>query len=43
MVDDPNKHAKRVVLLFWVMVAFYYFYVSYDYISTDMKNDKLGA
>jgi|SRR5688572_361526 len=43
MNDDPNKNPKRVVLLFWVLVAFYYFYVSYDYISKEMNNEKMGA
>jgi hypothetical protein len=40
--DDPNKNAKRLVVLFWVVVAFYYFAVAYDYISKEMKNDRLA-
>jgi hypothetical protein len=42
MIEDPKKNAKRLVLLFWVMVAFYYFSISYDYISTEMNNDRMG-
>ena len=41
--DDPNANAKRLVLLFWVVVAFYYFFISYDYISKEMRNDRLAA
>jgi hypothetical protein len=40
--DDPNKNAKRLVVLFWVVVAFYYFAVAYDYIAKEMKNDRLA-
>jgi hypothetical protein len=40
--DDPNKNAKRLVVLFWVVVAFYYFAVSYDYISKELNNDRLA-
>jgi hypothetical protein len=43
MYDDPNKNAKRLVLLFWVVVAFYYFCISYDYISKELRNDRLAA
>ena len=42
MIEDPKKNAKRMVLMFWIMVAFYYFYISYDYIRTEMNNDKMG-
>ena len=34
-----SAHAKRIVLLLWVLVAFFYFYLSYDYIRASM-NDK---
>ena len=31
--DKPNKaRVKRLALLLWVLVAFFYFYLSYDYI-----------
>jgi hypothetical protein len=42
MTDDPKKNAKRVMLVFWVMLALYYFYVSYDYIRTEMNNDRMA-
>jgi len=41
-VEDPKKNAKRLVLLVWVMVAFFYFYISYDYIRIEMHNDQFG-
>ena len=34
-----SAHLKRLVLLTWLLVAFFYFYLSYDYIRTSM-NDK---
>ena len=34
-----SAHARRIVLLLWVLVAFFYFYLSYDYIRAGM-NDK---
>lgn len=34
-----NANAKRIVLLLWVLVAFFYFYLSYDYVRVTM-NDK---
>ena len=34
-----SANAKRIVLLLWVLVAFFYFYLSYDYIRVTM-NDK---
>ena len=43
MYDDPNANAKRLVLLFWVVVAFYYFGITYDYISKELRNDRLAA
>src|SRR5437870_8883106 len=33
---------KRLVLLVWLLVAFFYFYLSYDYIRANM-NDKQFA
>ena len=33
---------KRLVLLFWMLVAVFYFYLSFDYIRIAMNNDKLG-
>jgi hypothetical protein len=39
-VADAN--AKRLVLLLWVLVAFFYFYLSYDYIQVTM-NDRQFA
>jgi hypothetical protein len=36
---STSAHAKRIVLLLWILVAFFYFYLSYDYIRASM-NDK---
>jgi len=33
---------KRLVLLFWLLIAVFYFYLSFDYIRVAMNNDKLG-
>jgi hypothetical protein len=30
--SDSKSHAKRLVFLFWILVAIFYFYLSYDYI-----------
>ena len=32
MANSASANAKRIVLLLWVLVAFFYFYLSYDYI-----------
>ena len=32
--EDPKKNSKRLVLVVWVMVAFFYFYISYDCIRS---------
>ena len=32
MANSAGANAKRIVLLLWVLVAFFYFYLSYDYI-----------
>jgi hypothetical protein len=33
-----NANTKRLVLLLWVLVAFFYFYLSYDYIRVTMSD-----
>src|SRR5215471_11888948 len=38
MATAPGVNAKRVVLLLWVVVAFFYFYLSYDYIRVTMND-----
>jgi hypothetical protein len=43
MTDDSKKNAKRVVLVVWGLVAIYYFYVSSDYIRTEMNDDRMAA
>ena len=39
MATAASANVKRIVLLLWVLVAFFYFYLSYDYIRVTM-NDK---
>lgn len=39
MATAGGASAKRIVLLLWMLVAFFYFYLSYDYIRVTM-NDK---
>jgi len=38
--NSPN--AKRIVLLIWTLVAFFYFYLSYDYIRASMNDRQFG-
>jgi len=38
MATAAGVNAKRVVLLVWVLVAFFYFYLSYDYIKVTMND-----
>jgi len=38
----PAPGVKRLVLLVWILVAFFYFYLSYDYIRANM-NDRQFA
>src|SRR5229473_509459 len=33
---------KRLVFLVWLMVAFFYFYLSYDYIRATMADNKFA-
>ena len=40
MKSDSKLHAKRLVLLFWVLVLIFYFYLSYDYLRIQMTDDK---
>jgi hypothetical protein len=42
MKSAPNPHAKRLVLLVWVMVLFFYIYVSYDFVRVERINTKFG-
>jgi hypothetical protein len=39
MVQGRTSNAKRLVLLLWLLVAFFYFYLSYDYIRVT-SNDR---
>jgi hypothetical protein len=38
MATAAGVNAKRVVLLLWVLVAFFYFYLSYDYVRVTMND-----
>jgi hypothetical protein len=40
MPAGPN--IKRLVLLVWLLVAFFYFYLSYDYIRANMNDKQFG-
>jgi hypothetical protein len=42
MATGRSANAKRIVLLVWILVAFFYFYLSYDYIHASM-NDRQFA
>jgi len=38
MALSRSLNVKRLVLLLWVLVAFFYFYLSYDYIRITMSD-----
>jgi len=38
MAKAASANAKRIVLILWVLVAFFYFYLSYDYIRLTMHD-----
>ena len=42
MPTVTGAHAKRIVLLLWALVAFFYFYLSYDYIRVSMNDQSFG-
>src|SRR5437867_13316049 len=37
-----GPHVKRLVLLSWILVAVFYFYLSYDYIRASMNDRKFA-
>ena len=41
-MDRQGASARRVVFLLWVLVAFFYFYLSYDYIRVTMNDRQFG-
>jgi len=42
MALRSNVNARRIALLLWVLVACFYFYLSYDYIRITMDDRKFG-
>ena len=42
MAADPKPNARRLVLLLWLLVAVYYFYLTFDYIRVEVNDDKFG-
>ena len=38
----PGPNTKRLVLLSWLLVAVFYFYLSYDYIRASMNDRKFA-
>src|SRR5437867_12305136 len=38
MAPGRTTNAKRLVLLLWILVAFFYFYLSYDYVRVTMMD-----
>jgi hypothetical protein len=38
MANGNSAHFKRIVVLFWILVAVFYFYLSYDYIRVSMSD-----
>src|SRR5204862_7841364 len=42
MAVGGNANAKRIALLLWLLVAFFYFYLSYDYIRVTTNDGPFG-
>jgi len=42
MATVRSLNAKRIVLLLWLLVAFFYFYLAYDYIRVTMNDKQFG-
>ncbi len=41
MGRNPRPQLRRLVLLLWILVAFFYFYLSSDYIRISMNDRRL--
>ncbi|PYS50124.1 MAG: hypothetical protein DMG13_21840 [Acidobacteria bacterium] len=37
-----SANGKRLVLLLWILVGFFYFYLSFDYIRASMNDESLA-
>ena len=42
MDKTPTPHIRRLALLVWVLLALFYFYLSYDYIRATMNDRAFG-
>jgi hypothetical protein len=42
MARGRTGNAKRVALMLWVLVAFFYFYLSYNYIHASMSDKQFA-
>jgi hypothetical protein len=42
MAQGRNSNLKRLVLLLWLLVAFFYFYLSYDYVRVTMNDQEFA-
>src|SRR6185436_4681047 len=40
--QPSSANAKRLALLLWLLVAFFYFYLSYDYIRVTTNDGQFG-
>jgi hypothetical protein len=38
MAEGRSLNSKRLVLFVWILVAFFYFYLSYDYVRVTMSD-----
>jgi len=41
MGESPKPLLRRLVLLVWILVALFYFYLSYDYIRASVRDKSL--
>ena len=42
MAQGRTENVKRLVLLLWILVAFFYFYLSYDYVRVSMNDQEFA-
>jgi hypothetical protein len=42
MTSKLDGRTRRLVFLSWILVAFFYFYISYDFIRVSMAGERFG-
>ena len=42
MVEDPKRTPSDWSCFVWILVAFFYFYLSFDYLRVEMNDDRMA-